>query len=100
MQNDGPATHNVPFVEWPFTLIAWTGSKVFNRMIRLHANNMGLSLSAHSLLTVPESHGTGTAERAQLVPYETNPDEMPPRTEADVFRLIGLPYLPPHLRNA
>ena len=81
----------VPFVEWPFTLVAWTGSKVFNRMIRLHANNMGLSLSAHALMTVPD---------AQLVPYETNPDDPPVLTEEDVFKLIGLPYLPPHLRNA
>ena len=82
----------VAFVEWPFTLLSWTGSKVFNRLTRLLANEQKLSLSAHALLTVEDP--------PRMVPYETDPAAPPPRTEADVLRLIGLPVLPPHLRNA
>ena len=56
-----------------------------------------LSLSAHCLLTVPSKDST---DEPKLVPYETHPSAGPVRCEADVFRLLGLPYLPPHLRDA
>ena len=69
-----------------------THTKVFNRLTRLLANEQKLSLSAHALLTVEDP--------PRMVPYETDPTAPPPRTEEDVLRLIGLPMLPPHLRNA
>jgi len=36
-----------------------------------------------------------------LVPYQTSPNSFKqPITEKDVFDILGLPYIPPHLRNA
>jgi len=157
----------VPFIEWPFALLSWTGSKMFNRLIRRFANLQGLSLSAHGLLTVPHhpisqqlrsrssssssssssvrpqqpqgpkkgtyapfaarptppssplpslscsssssqpvAHGNSDHEHSaepKLIPYQTGKDPLgmrPVRTERDVLALIGLPWLPPHLRNA
>jgi hypothetical protein len=204
----------VPYIEWPFALLSWTGSKVcvcvlilnttcihtlslslacswichlfsckydmislsnilsiyfpklniivffiisqvFNRMIRYFANTKGLSLSAHGILTVPRTHAqfnnnsnnntnttssskeksfrissplTSTCAASEenndnmiscmksdyldtvtttvsleplLVPYQTSPNSFKqPITEKDVFDILGLPYIPPHLRNA
>ena len=81
-------------VEWPFALLSWTGGKMFNRMLRDFANKHRLSLSAHCLMTVP-----GDGSEARLVPAETHPDAPLPRTEEDVLRLLGIPWLPPHLRD-
>jgi hypothetical protein len=33
------------------------------------------------------------------VPQETHPGTPVPRTEEDVLRLLGVPWLPPHLRD-
>ena len=101
----------VPYIEWPFALLSWTGSKVFNRLTRHLSNKMGYSLSAHGILTV-----TGDSEQEpKLVPYETHrgfivTDEeedtaardshLRIETEECVLRLLGIPWLPPHLRNA
>ena len=81
-------------LEWPFALLSWTGGKVYNRLLRLHANKMDASLSAHCLMTVPKD-GTD----AKLIPLETHPGTPWPRTEEDVLRLLGVPWLPPHLRD-
>ena len=81
-------------LEWPFALLSWTGGKVYNRLLRLHANKMDASLSAHCLMTVPRD-GTD----AKLIPLETHPGTPWPRTEEDVLRLLGVPWLPPHLRD-
>lgn len=81
-------------LEWPFALLSWTGGKVYNRLLRDYANKIGCSLSAHCLMTVPSGAG-----RPKLVPQETHPGTPVPRTEEDVLRLLGVPWLPPHLRD-
>ena len=81
-------------LEWPFALLSWTGGKVYNRLLRLHANKMDASLSAHCLMTVPKD-----GSDAKLIPLETHPGTPWPRTEEDVLRLLGVPWLPPHLRD-
>ena len=95
------------WIERAFALHAWTGSRMLNRMTRLLANEHGLSLSAHCLLTVPPREAIGEeAHRAcRLVPYETHPCDAaalwePVRNEEDLFRLIGIPWVSPRLRNA
>ena len=88
------------WVERAFALYAWTGSRMFNRATRLLANEHGLSLSAHCLLTVPNHAAGGHGASCQLVPYETHPAAGPVNTEEDVLRLLGIPWLPPGLRNA
>ena len=81
-------------LEWPFALLSWTGGKVYNRLLRDYANKIGCSLSAHCLMTVPSD-----ASQPKLVPQETHPGTPVPRTEEDVLRLLGVPWLPPHLRD-
>ncbi|CAH0367537.1 unnamed protein product [Pelagomonas calceolata] len=81
-------------LEWPFALLSWTGGKVYNRLLRDYANKIGCSLSAHCLMTVPAD-----ASSPRLVPQETHPGTPVPRTEEDVLRLLGVPWLPPHLRD-
>ena len=83
------------WLERPFALIGWTGSRMWNRFTRHLANQHGLSLSAHGLIHIPDQHG-----ECRLVPYETHPGAGVVRNEEDVMRLIGLPWVPPHLRNA
>ena len=83
-------------LEWPFALLSWTGGKVFNRLLRHYANTMHCQLSAHGLVTVPAQ---GDAAAPKLIPFETHPGAPPPRTEEDVLRLLGIPWLPPHLRD-
>jgi len=82
------------WIEYPFALLSWTGSALFNRLVRQRANDHGLSLSAHCLLTVPED-----GSEPKLLPYE---DASPARvtSERGIFKLLGLPWLPPHLRDA
>lgn len=94
-------------------------------MVRHYANTKGFSLSAHGILTVPHiqnrmkklkrssSYGTTAQEgdneepldaymsqEPLLVPYQTSPKSKQPITEKDVFDLLGMPWIPPHLRNA
>lgn len=84
-------------LEWPFALLSWTGGKVFNRLLRAYANQIQCSLSAHCLMRVPD----GEFEPANIlqIPNETHPNTPIPRTEEDVLRLLGIPWLPPHLRD-
>ena len=88
-----------------------------------------LMLSSHTLIALPENpaalnaqhldrgfgelgYADGRSEEfqrahgywrhnsgARLVPYEAHPNEPAIRTEADIYRWMGLPYVPPHLRN-
>ena len=83
-------------LEWPFALLSWTGGKVFNRLLRNYANNMRCQLSAHGLMTVPRP---GDDRPARIIPVETHPGTPRPETEEDVLRLLGIPWLPPHLRD-
>lgn len=47
-------------------------------------------------MTVP---GEGDPGQPRLVPLETHPGTPYPRSEEDVLRLLGVPWLPPHLRD-
>lgn len=71
-----------PQSQWAFALLGWTGSGQFERSIRLWARKeKGLVLASHAL--VDES--TGEAFSAQC--------------EEDIFKLLGLEFIEPHLRN-
>jgi len=64
------------------------------------------SLSCSSSSSQPVAHGNSDHDNSaepKLIPYQTGKDPLgmrPVRTERDVLALIGLPWLPPHLRNA
>ncbi|XP_031197823.1 DNA-directed DNA/RNA polymerase mu isoform X3 [Mastomys coucha] len=72
-----------PNSQFPFALLGWTGSQFFERELRRFSRQVkGLWLNSHGLFD-PEQ---------KRVFHATS--------EEDVFRLLGLKYLPPEQRNA
>ncbi|KZP27630.1 Nucleotidyltransferase [Athelia psychrophila] len=87
--NDTPRLHRrldlilaVPDVYWT-AVVGWTGSKMFERDLRLWAKEQkGLKFDS-----------AGITRRRDAKAYY-------PRSEKEVFDLLGLEMVPPHLRNA
>jgi len=74
--------------EWPFALLYFTGSDHMNRSMRLYARRHGLSLNEKALV------------KRLGVKGDLKGDPIPGiRTEADIFKALGLEYLPPDQRN-
>ncbi|XP_065199405.1 DNA-directed DNA/RNA polymerase mu-like [Sycon ciliatum] len=71
-----------PHKQWAYALVGWTGSKYFNRALRLYA--------------VREKQ---TILNSQTMYNQTTQQFIPAATEEDVFRQLGVPVFPPHLRN-
>ncbi|XP_012914427.2 DNA-directed DNA/RNA polymerase mu isoform X1 [Mustela putorius furo] len=73
----------VPVSQLPFALLGWTGSKHFERELRRFSRKeRGLCLN---------SHGLFDPEQKMLLHVAS---------EEDIFRHLGLEYLPPEQRNA
>lgn len=73
--------------QYAFALLYFTGSGMFNRMLRLHATKLGLQLSDHGV--VPRLH-------KGIIWKESVP---PCYTEEDIFRLLKLEYKAPQERD-
>ncbi|XP_037693161.1 DNA-directed DNA/RNA polymerase mu isoform X1 [Choloepus didactylus] len=72
-----------PISQFPFALLGWTGSKHFERELRRFSRReKGLCLSSHSLFDLQQEKF------------------LPAASEEDIFRHLGLKYLPPEQRNA
>nr|XP_045243613.1 DNA-directed DNA/RNA polymerase mu isoform X1 [Macaca fascicularis] len=72
-----------PISQFPFALLGWTGSKLFQRELRRFSRKeKGLWLNSHGLFD-PE----------QKTFFHVTSEE-------DIFRHLGLEYLPPEQRNA
>jgi len=74
-----------PLHEWPTALLYFTGSGHFNRSIRYFAHRNGYSLSDKSLV--------------KRFSEEEKGDPIPLRSEADIFKLLRLKYVPPEGRD-
>ena len=72
--------------EFPFALAYFTGSKEHNIVMRQRAIERGLRLNEYGLFRSDQE----TRDPALLVPC---------RTEEDIFRELGLSYVPPELRE-
>lgn len=71
-----------PRSQWAFALLGWTGSRQFERSIRLWATKKkGMTLSSHALI----DDRTGQAFQAE--------------SEEEIFKLLGLDYIEPSFRN-
>eukprot|EP00753_Platysulcus_tardus_P016206 PLAT5478.2.p1 GENE.PLAT5478.2~~PLAT5478.2.p1 ORF type:complete len:466 (+),score=141.18 PLAT5478.2:136-1398(+) len=76
-----------PDCQWPYALLGWTGSRLFNRdMRRLAKDKLRLHLT---------SHGFMGDDAAMAVVKAADVTE-----EKHVFALLGLKYLPPEARCA
>ncbi|CAK0786589.1 hypothetical protein CVIRNUC_009803 [Coccomyxa viridis] len=96
-----------PAEECAFCVLGWTGSRQYLRFLRQHAVDLGMALNSHRLMRKEQG-------KAVLVPDEAPPLDRdgkpvyppgwagtrPVRHECDIFELCGIPYKPPHLRNA
>lgn len=75
----------VPKEQFAFALLYFTGSKVHNIKIRQRANELGYSLSEYD-----------------LAPFDQEKKSAAPKkqvSEADIYKTLGLCYIPPELRE-
>lgn len=76
----------VPPESWATALLHSTGSDRFNVNLRNRALSMNMTLSEHGIYTFdPITRQKGTA--------------IPVQSEEDIFRLLGIPYVPPEQRS-
>jgi DNA polymerase beta len=73
--------------EFPFAILYFTGSKMFNTMMRQHALNMGLTMNEHGLYKLSQDRKT----KGEKVPHIF-------KTEKDIFDYLNLQYVPPENR--
>ena len=71
----------VPAESYPFALLYFTGSKAHNVALRGRAQAMGMKLNEYALIR--EADGTS----------------LPCDDEAAIYRALGLPFIPPELRE-
>lgn len=79
----------VPQEEFPYALLTYTGSAVFNRSMRAKAKSLGYSLSHHGLQRVNRNITGKTRVEPSIVVNH----------EKDIFRLLDVPYVPPNQRS-
>lgn len=70
-----------PYSTYGAAILGWTGSRQFERDLRLLAKHRGFKF-----------HSTGIVNQDGHRPHQT------PK-EQDIFDLLQIPYMPPHLRN-
>lgn len=89
----------VPPAQFAFTLHHLTGSKDHNVQMRQRALARGLSLSEWGLFPSDQKHGPteqGAGSNEQGAP---DPKSLEAATESDLFKALGLPFIPPELRE-
>ncbi|KAF3817030.1 hypothetical protein GH733_013772 [Mirounga leonina] len=92
----------VPNSQLPFALLGWTGSKHFQRELRRFSRKeRGLWLNSHGLFDPEqEASAVGGSPQALTPPLLLQKMLFHAASEEDIFRHLGLEYLPPEQRNA
>lgn len=83
----------LPLAAWGSALMYFTGSKEHNVRMRERALKMGFTLNEWGLFPDDDR------EHTKAPPQTRGLHPVAARTEADVFRALGLPYLPPEIRE-
>lgn len=86
----------VPPEQFVFALHHLTGSKDHNVQMRQRALERGLSMSEWGLFPADEKHGSTAEAKKQGA---SGPKSLPAKTEADLFKALGLAFIPPELRE-
>ena len=76
----------------------FTGSKAHNIQLREYALRRGLSLSEYGIVKVNKEELKVKSEEKKLKPYE-DPTLEVFETEEDFYGHLGLPYIPPEIRE-
>ena len=71
-----------PTAEFPYSILYFTGSDVFNTSFRAHCLSRGYTLNEHALKPI----------RDDVAPVPLM------KTEEDIFRFMGVKYVAPELR--
>ncbi len=79
-----------PAPHFAFALLYFTGSDHFNRSMRWFANRKGFTLSDHGLSPAVRVAGAGRIWTGPSIYC---------RTERDIFKALGLEFIPPQGRN-
>lgn len=82
--------------EIAFARLHFSSGRDFNRALRAHANNMGLSLSEHGLCRInvlPSEHAKALGRK---IVQQGSPIHC--RSEQEIFDKLGVPYYPPERR--
>src|SRR6187402_348712 len=86
----------VPPEQFVFTLHHLTGSKDHNVQMRQRALARGLSMSEWGLFPSDEKHGSTAEAKKQGA---SGPKSVEAKTETDLFKALGLEFIPPELRE-
>ena len=81
----------VPWKERGAALIYFTGNDIFNRSLRLLASKKGMALNQRGLFK-DTLRGPGRVKLTRGTCVESESEE-------EIFRILGVPWLPPELRN-
>ena len=73
--------------EYPFALLYFTGSKIFNTLMRGHALTLGYTMNEHAI--TKKNKQTGSLE----------PVDQSFQTEEDIFSFLGIEYREPEKRT-
>jgi NAD-dependent DNA ligase/DNA polymerase/3'-5' exonuclease PolX len=77
--------------EYPFSVLYFTGSKIFNTVMRGRALALGFSLNEHGMSKMQPKIKGEKAVKGELVPNEF-------KTESDIFDFLGMVYKKPEER--
>jgi len=86
----------VPPEQFVFALHHLTGSKDHNVQMRQRALARGYSMSEWGLFPADDKHGSSTEVKKLGT---GGPKSLEAKTEADLFQALGLPFIPPELRE-
>ena len=78
--------------EYPFSVLYFTGSKIFNTVMRGRALALGYSLNEHGMSKMQEKKKGEKAVKGELVPHVF-------KNEGDIFDFLGMVYKEPTERT-
>ncbi|MEU4119301.1 DNA polymerase/3'-5' exonuclease PolX [Kitasatospora sp. NPDC028055] len=87
----------VPEEDWGAALVYFTGSKAHNIKLRTRAVRAGLKLSEYGLFEV--AGDTGKTSKKQQQKQQQEGTKVVSATEEEVYAALGLPWIPPPLRE-
>jgi DNA polymerase (family 10) len=79
--------------DYPFALHYFTGSKEHNIAVRHIANTKGLTLNEYGLFKTP------TGAKADIPPQKQGIPSIKCKDEAELFKKLGMAYIPPEMRE-
>ncbi|PIR17123.1 MAG: histidinol-phosphatase [Deltaproteobacteria bacterium CG11_big_fil_rev_8_21_14_0_20_49_13] len=88
--------------EFPYALHHFTGSKEHNVAMRGRAKDMGMKMNEYGLFSVQKtcrSRASGNPVRLGDPRFRGDDKLIPCKTEADIFKKLGLEYIEPELRE-